>query len=39
MIKERLVKELHMNLQKYLKEGFTLAFYIHAYLPFKDYLD
>ena len=24
-----------MNLQKYLKEDFTLVFWIHAYPPFK----
>ena len=29
------VKEPPMNLQKYLKEDFTLAFWIHAYPPFK----
>ena len=33
------VKEPLMNLQKYLKEGFPLAFLIHAYLSFKDNLD
>ena len=29
------VKEPPMNLQKYLKEDFTLVFWIHAYPPFK----
>ena len=33
------VKEPLMNLQKYLKEGFTLVFLVYAYLSFKDDLD
>ena len=33
------VKEPLMNLQKYLKEGFSLVFLIYAYPSFKDDLD
>ena len=33
------VKEPLMNLQKHLKEGFTLVFLSYAYLLFKDDLD